>query len=99
MIFPAPITDDERAIVAIERSMKAQRRAGPFWTGSKEQWAQYDAQNNIPVDGFFNPFENVATYGRKNLKRPWRPADLSRIKLGQCCITSRVSGSKLTLWS
>ncbi len=78
---PAPITDDERALVQIERELDAQRRAGPFWTGTKEQWMQFESQSGKMGEGF-DAFEDASTYGRRSAKRSWRPADLSRIKLG-----------------
>ena len=88
MIFPAPPTAEERAMMKFERTLNAQRRAGPFWTGSREQWAQFDAQSNKTVAATYDPFEDAATYGKRNLKRPWKPANLSRIKLGESCLSS-----------
>jgi hypothetical protein len=71
-------------MIQIQRSMDAQRRAGPFWTGTKDQWAQFESQGGKLTETF-DPFEDASTYGRKNAKRAWRPADLSKIKLGKFC--------------
>lgn len=81
MVQPGPITDDERSLVQIERDMLSQRRAGPFWTGSKAQWAEYEAQSGR-MTANVDAFDSVMSYGKRNLKRAWRPTDLSKIKLG-----------------
>ena len=74
-----PITEDERRGVQLDREIQAKRRAGPFWTGTREEWAEIEARSG----GEFNPFEGVPTYGKKRTKKPFQLANLKRIKV--CC--------------
>ncbi|KAK5169649.1 DNA-directed RNA polymerase III subunit C31 [Saxophila tyrrhenica] len=92
MIFPAPITRFERAIVQLDRATTARRRAGPFWTGNKDQWAQYEAKTDGPVRGHYNAFEDAATYSRRLMKKRWRPADLTEIKLDKRFFPKELQG-------
>lgn len=82
MFMAAPITDEERREVQIGREMDAKRRAGPFWTGTREDWAQIDAVSGNP-GAKYDPFEDAQTYGKKHMKRPFKLADLSKVKLGR----------------
>lgn len=82
MFMAAPITDSERRQVQIGRELDAKRRAGPFWTGTREDWAQIDAVSGNP-GGNFDPFGDAQTYGKKHTKRPFKLADLSKVKLGK----------------
>lgn len=72
----APITDEERKGVQIERDIQAKRRAGPFWTGSKEQWAEIDGKK----EGNFNAFEDAPTYGNKRKKKGFQLVDMKKVK-------------------
>lgn len=78
-IHPAPITDRERRLVAIDRELQAKRRAGPFWTGTAADWAEIVAQR----EGKFNPFEDAPTYGRKRTKKQFQLPDLKKVRY--CC--------------
>ena len=80
MVMAAPATDDERREVQLWRELDAKRRAGPFWTGTRDDWAQLDAGNGI-LDMKSDPFENAQTYGKKHTKRAFKMADLSKVKL------------------
>jgi len=73
------VTDEEHRGVRMERDLQAKRRAGPFWTGTREEWAEIDAQTG----GGYNPFDGSATYSKKRAKKPFRQANLKRIKV--CC--------------
>ena len=78
-IMSAPITDDERRGVQIQRDMQARRQAGPFWTGTKADWAEIDAKRG--ESGGHDPFEDVNTYGKKRKRDSFKLADLSKVKL------------------
>ena len=82
MFMAAPITDQERREVQIYRELDAKRRAGPFWTGTREDWALIDAASGNP-GGAFDPFEDAQTYGKKHTKRAFKLADLTKVKLGR----------------
>lgn len=75
----APITDAERRGVQMEREIQAKRRAGPFWTGTRGEWAHLEATTG----GTFDAFDAVPTYGKKRAKKPFKLANLKRIKV--CC--------------
>ena len=75
----APTTDNERRQVQIGRELQAKRRAGPFWTGTKEDWAKLDKDANM--GSRYNPFEDAPTYGKKTMKKQFKLAPLSKIKL------------------
>lgn len=78
----APITDEERREVQIYRELDAKRRVGPFWTGTREDWAQIDATSGKSGESH-DPFENAQTYGKKHTKKTFKLADLSKVKLGE----------------
>jgi hypothetical protein len=80
IISPSPITDSEKAEVAIRRRISAQRRAGPFWTGTKVQWSRFEASTGRGR-GLEDCFEVATGIGGKG-KRGWRLVDLGRIKVG-----------------
>lgn len=75
----APITDAERRGVQLEREIQAKRRAGPFWTGTREDWARMETS----LGHAFDAFDAVPTYGKKRAKKPFKLANLKRIKV--CC--------------
>ena len=78
---PTPISNSERRQVQIWRGLDAKRRAGPFWTGTKDDWVKVDAldlRNASAID----PFE-VAASRRGGGKRTFRMADLRTVKLGK----------------
>lgn len=80
MIMAAPVTDKEREEIRIGREMDAQRRAGPFWTGTKQQIAEYEASLGKGGEGF-DAFNGAATYGNKHTKALWQPPNLKKVKL------------------
>ena len=75
----APLTDEERRELQIERDFQAKRQAGPFWSGSREEWEEVDAKKG----GNFNPFEDAETYGKKRRKKPFQLANFKKVKV--CC--------------
>lgn len=85
----APITAEEREGVQIEREIQAKRRAGPFWTGTQDEWAEIDTRSG----GNFNPFDGVVTYGKKRVRKPFQLANLKRIKVCCGCIGKFECGS------
>ncbi|KAK3703131.1 DNA-directed RNA polymerase III subunit C31 [Vermiconidia calcicola] len=80
MIMAASVTEDEREEVRIGREMDAQRRAGPFWSGTWEQWAQYDAAYAKAGENC-DPFGGAATYGKRHMTKMWKPPDFTKVKL------------------
>ena len=70
-------SSDEKREVAMMREMREKRRAGPFWTGSKEQWAKVDAAGEKRN---FDMFGGAETYGNKSRKKPFQLADLKKVK-------------------
>ncbi len=79
-IVAAPVTDEERKRVQSYRRMQAKRRAGPFWTGSREQWAEIDSKTGSSLSAF----ENAATYSnRKRKAKPFKLPNLKKVKV--CC--------------
>ena len=86
----APISDTERRQVQIWRELDAKRRAGPFWTGSKDDWVRIDSLSVRNASAVVDPFE-VAASRRGGGKRTFRMADLRRVKLGKFSPSSHMS--------
>ncbi len=80
MKLAAPITESERRQIQILRELDAKRRAGPFWTGTKEDWARIEAASGR--NAVYDPFECAQ---KKSSKRSFRLADLTTVKLGEFC--------------
>ena len=80
VILAAPITNSERRQIQILRELDAKRRAGPFWTGTKEDWARIEAVSGR--NAVYDPFECAQ---KKSSKRAFRLADLTKVKLGELC--------------
>lgn len=78
VVLAAPITETERRQVQILRELDAKRRAGPFWTGTKEDWARIEAVSGR--NAVYDPFECAQ---KKSSKRAFRLADLATVKLGE----------------
>ena len=81
-VMPTPLTARERQHVRIERRIRAKRRAGPFWTGSKAETEAYEATRKGRSVATFDPFDDVPTYGRKRTKPLFKPRPLSQARLG-----------------
>ena len=79
-MLAAAVTDSERRQVQILRELDAKRRAGPFWTGTKEDWARIDSMSGR--NAVYNPFECANGSGKRGVKRQFKMVDLKTIKLG-----------------
>ena len=64
----------------ILRELDAKRHAGPFWTGTKEDWARIDSMSG--KNAVYNPFECATGSGKRGVKRQFKMADLTKIKFG-----------------
>ena len=80
VVLATAVTDSERRQVQILRELDAKRRAGPFWTGTKEDWARIDSMSGR--NAVYNPFECANGSGKRGVKRQFKLVDLKTIKLG-----------------
>ncbi|KAF2487942.1 hypothetical protein BDY17DRAFT_21500 [Neohortaea acidophila] len=91
----APITAREHRAVVLQREIQARRHAGPFWTGTMEQWAEIDTHSGGQVNAFDGGV--VATYGRKRVRKPFTLPSLKKVKV--CCELLRTQSFPLVFFS
>jgi hypothetical protein len=94
----APISDTEHRQVQIWRELDAKRRAGPFWTGTKDDWVRIDSLSVRNASAVVDPFE-VAASRRGGGKRMFRMADLRRVKLGKFSSPLSCSGVSVLMYA